>query len=44
MERKLELLKQHIDALLEQKEYILIAIDGPCTSGKTNIEKQKRNQ
>ena len=37
MEHKLEMVTKRIDALLEAKELVLVAIDGPCTSGKTTL-------
>ena len=37
MEKRLEIMKQHIDALLARKDFVLVAIDGPCTSGKTTL-------
>lgn len=37
MHELLELVTQKIDLLLEQKERIIIAIEGPCTSGKTTL-------
>lgn len=37
MERTLELLKNRIDVLMTQKDSVLIAIDGNCTSGKTTL-------
>ena len=37
MERRLEIVKKQIDALLEKKDSVLVAIDGPCTSGKTTL-------
>ena len=39
MER-LEILKNRIDELLEQKQQVIIAIDGKCTSGKTTLARQ----
>ena len=36
MER-LEILKNRIDELLAQKQQVLVAIDGKCTSGKTTL-------
>ena len=32
-----KLLKNRIDALLEQKQQVIVAIDGMCTSGKTTL-------
>ena len=37
MERALETVKQQIDTLLEEKNFVLVAIDGKCTSGKTTL-------
>ena len=37
MEKRLETLKKRIDELLEQKEQVILAIDGKCTSGKTTL-------
>lgn len=34
---QLNFVKQWIDALLRQKESVLVAIDGKCTSGKTTL-------
>lgn len=34
---KLELLKTHIDALLDKQERVLVAIDGNCGAGKTTL-------
>ena len=39
MER-LEILKNRIDELLGQKQQVLVAIDGKCTSGKTTLARQ----
>lgn len=39
MER-LEILKNRIDELLVQKQQVLVAIDGKCTSGKTTLARQ----
>ena len=33
MEQAFFEIKQQIDAKLAQKEYVIVAIDGPCTSG-----------
>ncbi len=33
----MEQLRKKIDALLEQRDRLLIAIDGPCTAGKTTL-------
>ena len=40
MERRLETVKKQIDVLLKQKDSVLVAIDGPCTSGKTTLAAQ----
>ena len=40
MERKLAEITAQIDTLLQQKDRILVAIDGPCTSGKTTLAAQ----
>ena len=40
MEQRLEQVKQQIDQLLTQKDFVIIAIDGPCTSGKTTLAAQ----
>ena len=37
MERMLSDLKKQIDALLAKKDFVMIAIDGKCTSGKTTL-------
>ena len=37
MQSILEMMKTQIDALLEEKESVLVAIDGKCTSGKTTL-------
>ena len=37
MTEKLNAIKAQIDALMEQKERVLVAIDGQCTSGKTTL-------
>ena len=37
---RLEVLVQHIDGLLARKNHILVAIDGPCTAGKTTLAAQ----
>ena len=34
---KLDCLFQHIDRLLNEKPRVLVAIDGPCTAGKTTL-------
>lgn len=40
MEKRLEILKNRIDELLAQKQQVLVAIDGKCTSGKTTLARQ----
>ena len=42
MER-LEIVRQHIDRLLAQKERVIVAIEGKCTSGKTTLAAQLGN-
>ena len=37
MQKTIETIKQRIDALLETKDRILVAIDGSCTAGKTTL-------
>ena len=37
MERALETVKQQFDTLLEEKNFVIVAIDGKCTSGKTTL-------
>ena len=37
MERKIEVIKQRMDALLAEKERVIVSIDGCCTSGKTTL-------
>ena len=37
MENILETVKQQIDTLLEKKNFVIVAIDGKCTSGKTTL-------
>ena len=37
MERLIENVTQQIDALLRDKEFVVVAIDGKCTSGKTTL-------
>ena len=37
MEHILQTLKRQIDGLIEQKDLVLVAIDGKCTSGKTTL-------
>ena len=40
MEQRLEYVKQQIDQLLAQKDFVTVAIDGQCTSGKTTLAAQ----
>ena len=40
MENTLEIVKQQIDALLEEQNFVTVAIDGKCTSGKTTLASQ----
>ena len=37
MEQALEQIRRRIDALLQEKERVLVAIDGSCTSGKSTL-------
>lgn len=37
MERTLETVRQQIDRLLAEKDFLIIAIDGKCASGKTTL-------
>ena len=37
MKKTLETAKQQIDTLLEEKRFVIVAIDGKCTSGKTTL-------
>ena len=37
MDKILEMSKKQIDTLLEDKNFVLVAIDGKCTSGKTTL-------
>ena len=37
MVEKLNFVKRHIDRLLNQRESVVVAIDGKCTSGKTTL-------
>jgi len=37
MVKELEAVKKQIDALLEKKDLVLVAIDGKCASGKTTL-------
>lgn len=37
LDQKLTLIRQRIDDLLTQKAFVIVAIDGPCTSGKTTL-------
>lgn len=40
MASTLEKVKQQIDTLLEEKDFVIVAIDGKCTSGKTTLAAQ----
>ena len=40
MEKTSEIVKQQIDTLLEEKNFVIVAIDGKCTSGKTTLASQ----
>ena len=40
MEKILETAKHHINMLLEEKNFVIVAIDGKCTSGKTTLASQ----
>ena len=40
MEQIMETAKKQIDELLTQKDIIIVAIDGKCTSGKTTLASQ----
>ena len=40
MENRPERIKTQIDLLLREKDHVLIAIDGKCTSGKTTLAAQ----
>ena len=37
MERMIEKITRQIDALLREKDFLIVAIDGKCTSGKTTL-------
>ena len=37
MEKILETAKHQINMLLEEKNFVIVAIDGKCTSGKTTL-------
>ena len=37
MDKILEMSKKQIDTLLDDKNFVLVAIDGKCTSGKTTL-------
>ena len=37
MEQLIENVTQQIDALLRDKDFVVVAIDGKCTSGKTTL-------
>ena len=37
MENIVAKVKQKIDALLKEKDFVIVAIDGKCTSGKTTL-------
>ena len=37
MKKTLEIVKQQIDTLLEEQTFVIVAIDGKCTSGKTTL-------
>jgi uridine kinase len=37
---RLEIVKERIDALVSQKDFVIVAIDGYCTSGKTTLAAQ----
>jgi len=40
MKKTLEIVKQQIKTLLEEKIFVIVAIDGKCTSGKTTLASQ----
>ena len=40
MKDRLEAMKAYIDILLNQKDCVIVAIDGKCTSGKTTLAAQ----
>ena len=37
MERTIDAVKKQIDALLAEKDFVIVAIDGKCASGKTTL-------
>ena len=37
MKKTLEIVKQQIDTLLEEQTFVIVAVDGKCTSGKTTL-------
>ena len=37
MEKVLDAAKKRIDPILAEKDFVIIAIDGKCTSGKTTL-------
>lgn len=37
---RLEIVKEHIDALLRREDPVIVAIDGHCTAGKTTLASQ----
>ena len=37
MDRRVEAVKEKIDGLLEKQDFVVVAIDGKCTSGKTTL-------
>lgn len=37
MESPITLIQTHIDSLLKQKDFVIVAIDGSCASGKTTL-------
>ena len=37
LDQKLAVLREQIDSLLTGNRPVLVAIDGPCTSGKTTL-------
>ena len=41
---RLEIITQHINRLLEEKDRVIVAIDGPCTSGKTTLAAQLKER
>lgn len=44
MEKTVQIIQQHIDALLQRQTRILIAIDGSCTAGKTTLTEKLRQR